>query len=151
MKEKQSSIKKLLAIIFVVIIFIVFFLIASLPFSPLRILVSIMLTISGFIIPFVSIKTTWWLYTLGGIQPLPEQHKWLAKYVNYKDESKVGYKDYVQRLSYIAIPLAMIFTQIAMSGGYDSLVLLGLKLLSLFIIFGLGLTLGTAIKKRNFH
>lgn len=138
---------KTLAIIILIFIFVICFILASFPFSPVSLVISTILSLIGLSIPFINIKATWWLYTLGGRVPLPEEHLWMLKNINHKNKAKMGYKEYIKKSSSIVIPFMLTVAYVFIYLKIDSILLSLLKLLCLISIFGIGLTFGAMMKK----
>lgn len=127
-----------------------FFVMGSFPFSTLSFFFSFALLFSGFFIPFVSLELTWWLYTIGGRTALPSQHRWLeSTKVSNNVLSMHGWiypkpaQSFIIFLSMIGWFLgSIIFPRLS-----NEIVVIILKLVALFMVFGLSLTLGTYLNK----
>lgn len=135
-------------IIVVLTILMPFFLFASSPFTPFDLLMSGVLIVFGIVLPFWSIRATLWVYTLGGLTPLPDEHKWLLgknKSVNKKSND---YKSYIEASSSFAFGIGYIIFLISRNNPSID-ILLVMKILSVIIIFGLGIAIGTDLKKRT--
>lgn len=129
------------------VLFLVFFALASWPLSMFSVILSSFLALLGIIIPFVNIRLTWWLYTTGGRTPLPEQHKWLEQKANALSKTKVTYTDFVS----LAVPITTFvgFLGYLVLRRNLAFSLLFMKVLAIPLVFGLGLTFGTNLKKRQ--
>jgi hypothetical protein len=128
-------------------ILIPFWLLAAYPFSVNNFLITIVLVIAGLILPFWSRYLTWCFYTLGGKVPLPETHNWLANKENKKDTGK-KYQNFIQGSVVFGLIVGMASVTLSRTVGYSGTILL-MKFLSMFVVFSMGLTLGTELKKKQ--
>lgn len=117
------------------------FAVSAYPFSLISISLALLLFILGFILPFVSIYATWWIFTLGGRLPLPQQHAWIAP------DKKASQKEYIKALSTI-FPFIIVLIFLGQNLSFDTAFIF-LKPLAWFVIFHLGMTLAVLIKGRN--
>jgi len=147
--QKYFMQTKFLWIFFFSLIFYPFFIIAAFPFSIKAILAPILLIVLGLVMPFVSLKATWWFYTIGGRYPLPDEHKWLNKKRGVGRENKEKYSDFVARVGKMLVPIGVVVGMLLAKTQNDVFIVMLLKLLSLLGIFGLGLTVGAKLKKRK--
>ncbi|MBP9758478.1 hypothetical protein KBD45_02185 [Candidatus Dojkabacteria bacterium] len=145
-------VRKIPLLIFWILLLLIIYLIVLLPLSLLSILITLLITISGVILPFINIKATWWCYTLGGKLPLPKENLWLSqKQIKTNNLMNDPYKKFIRKIqnqSYSLIPLLIAFVNILINYQKIQLLLLILKILSSLSIFGLSLTLGTALRKK---
>ena len=127
-----------------------FFVIGSFPFSTFSFFFSFVLLFSGFIIPFISLELTWWLYTIGGRTTLPSQHRWLESAKASNNVLTMHgwiYPKPVQSFIIFLAAIGWFFGYIIFPRLPKETVVILFKLGALFMVFGLSLTLGTYLKK----
>jgi len=123
-----------------------FLIFSAYPIGGLSILLSCMVVILGFGVPFVSKKLTWWLYTLGGRLPLPSAHSWLED--NTSKNSNESYTEFVAKTTGLAGTLGLMLYYLLFRNKSVTEVLIFMKLIGLIVSLGIGLTLGTDLKRR---
>lgn len=133
----------ILKVISLLLVTIPFMAISAYPPSSLSISLTLLLFILGVILPYASVYATWWIFTLGGRLPLPQQHAWIAP------DKKASQKEYIKVLSSI-FPLIIVLILLGQSLSFDTAFVF-LKPLAWFVIFHLGMILAVVIKGRNFH
>lgn len=122
---------------------------AAYPFSFLSGVFVLLLVTSGLLIPIFSIKTTWWLYTMGGKFPLPNDAKWLGK-------SKGNYESFIKTNVMVLFPITLILLKLSRMFGVSTFsqantAALVLNIISTIVVFGLSLTLGMHIRKHIYN
>lgn len=129
---------------------VIILLLITLPFmavsayspSYLSISLTLLLFILGLVLPYVSTYATWWIFTVGGRLPLPQQHAWIAP------NKKASQKEYIKTLSTI-FPFLIVLILLVLNLSLN-ITFIFLKALAWFIIFHLGMTISVIIKGRNF-
>jgi hypothetical protein len=101
----------------------------------------------GLGLPFWNLYLTWWLYTLGGKLPIPEAHTWLVQTVNKK--TKTITTAGIMSLTVVGVSLGQFVYRMYFKH-HDQQVLLFFQILIPLIVFGMALTLGTALKRKQF-
>lgn len=111
------------------------------PPSYLSISLTLLLFILGVVLPYINIYATWWIFTLGGRLPLPQQHAWIAP------DKKASQKEYIKALS-ASLPLILVLSLLGRNLALDTIFVF-LKPLAWFVIFHIGMTLAVLIKGKN--
>jgi len=108
------------------------------------IILLIVFCLIGFLIPFISLYLTWWLYTLGGLMPIPKAHQWLLDRV--KQRGKTMTREYFIGLGVFAGCFGYILYVSLLRNNQQNM-LVFFQIVIPVILFGYSLTTATAIKK----
>lgn len=127
-----------------------FFIFASTPFTFLSFVLSFILVLLGVLLPFWSRKATLWFYTTGGLFPLPDDQRWLLD-SNDPTPKKGSYMKYIKSKIGVFVFLAILSPYIIkfIFGDSNVVGLRIMKILSMIIIFSIGLIIGANLKKRS--
>ncbi|MCB0214505.1 MAG: hypothetical protein KDJ52_34515, partial [Anaerolineae bacterium] len=141
----ESSLKKAFVVAIMCGPFVLF---SIYPFTFTGVLLVFMLSLIGIGLPYWSREMTVWFYTLGGLFPLPDEHKWLL--VGHKGDVKSGRYStkLIERLGSVGASIGIVIFLMVRNSPVSTLLIV-MKLLSLIVIFGLGLTLGASLKKSS--
>lgn len=143
-----ASTSLFLKIIFAFTFLYPFTVIAAYPFIDTFYWFVFLLFIIGIIIPFISLKVTWWIYTCGGIIHLNAGSQWLAKYAS---RYSVGINDSLFRLLFLleiflVTTTLLLFQQLAGLSSYPA-EFYSMQSMSFLVIFGIALSFGTGLKR----
>jgi len=122
-----------------------FFIMSAFPFTVFSIGAAFIVMLGGLLLPFVSIKSTWWFYTLGGRMPIPKEHEWLQTEAGVAKEKGLEPKEmleYIFPFMLVGIGLAQFLQRTD-----ESIALLIMYFLFQFCSFGIGLTFATRLKR----
>ncbi|MEX2028422.1 MAG: hypothetical protein WD988_02890 [Candidatus Curtissbacteria bacterium] len=122
-----------------------FLVIGAYPFNIASIGIIFLLLLLGLALPFYSIKSTWWFYTLGGLTPIPKEHEWLQKKAGVANKKGLSPKE---MLAYILpfVLLSYVILKFLLRSN-DSLAPLVIPLISQFCTFSIALTFSTRLKR----
>lgn len=139
-KNKVLQILKSIAFIYPL------FLLASYPFTFLSLLIAITLLCTGLLIPFISLRITWFIYTLGGLVPLPKEHVWFQNKLNLPKKKGAVIKDVAVFGFLFGQFLFLISRYLNLD---DNKVLLLVQLMFSMCLFGYSLAVGLAFEKNS--
>lgn len=127
------------------IVILPIFLYSLYPFTLSAFLILGLIIALGYIVPFISIKATWWLYTLGGKLPLPKKVAWLKEEVYPGEIRNASLQEMGDWTIRITIPI--LFLSLIIYRAHGNIVLFLLHLMSLIGVFGGSLAFGVKAKK----
>lgn len=115
------------------------------PFTILSFLILGSVIILGYITPFISLKASWWLYTLGGIFPLPKKVGWIKEGINtgeVRDASSQELKNWTVKFS-----IALLFFSLLIYEKHPNLIIFILQTVALIGIFAIALAFGVKARR----